>query len=91
MDCIESTVQDLSIKESAVFSSRKQVDGVILENGEKVTAKSIVLTTGTFLGGIVHIGENSYKAGRIGESSSSELANTLSKFHFSLGRLRTGD
>ncbi|WVX51288.1 tRNA uridine 5-carboxymethylaminomethyl modification enzyme MnmG [Roseobacter fucihabitans] len=67
-----------------------RVRGVVLDDGSAIRAKSVVLTTGTFLRGIIHIGDVSYSAGRMGDRSSDRLAKRIDDFGFSLGRLKTG-
>jgi tRNA uridine 5-carboxymethylaminomethyl modification enzyme len=64
--------------------------GVVLANGEAITAGRIVLTTGTFLNGLIHIGDEKIPAGRVGEAPSRGLAATLARAGFALGRLKTG-
>ncbi len=80
---ISGTVEDLII-------SQNKVTGVILDNGEKIYGITVILTTGTFLGGMIHIGNKSIPAGRIGEKASYGLSKTLAKYQFPLGRLKTG-
>ncbi len=64
--------------------------GVVTADGHTVTAGAVVLTTGTFLRGVIHIGEESHAAGRVGEAPALGLAATLTRFDFRLGRLKTG-
>jgi tRNA uridine 5-carboxymethylaminomethyl modification enzyme len=64
--------------------------GVRLRDGRKVTCGAVVLTTGTFLRGLIHIGERQTPAGRVGEAPSVGLALTLERLGLSLGRLKTG-
>jgi tRNA uridine 5-carboxymethylaminomethyl modification enzyme len=64
--------------------------GVRLKDGRALTAKSVVLTTGTFLRGLIHIGERKISAGRFDEAPAVGLAQTLERAQFSLGRLKTG-
>lgn len=66
------------------------VDGVVLSDGQEIEASSIVLTTGTFLNGVIHIGDVSRKAGRWGDNASTQLADSLMRFDLPLGRLKTG-
>ena len=66
------------------------IKGVCLENGEKLNAKAVILTTGTFLNGIIHMGDKTIAAGRVGEPPSVSLANDLRSFKLSMGRLKTG-
>jgi tRNA uridine 5-carboxymethylaminomethyl modification enzyme len=64
--------------------------GVVTESGERISAAATVLTTGTFLGGLIHCGESRIAAGRVGEAPSVALASTLSNLGFEMGRLKTG-
>lgn len=66
------------------------VSGVVLEGGETIQAKAVVLTTGTFLGGMILIGDQKYPAGRMGEKGSYRLAHRLRDLGFQVGRLKTG-
>lgn len=61
-----------------------------LADGRRLCAGTIVLTTGTFLRGLIHIGERKIPAGRVGESPALGLSRTLERFGFALGRLKTG-
>ena len=67
-----------------------RVVGVEDQTGFGYQAKAVVLATGTFLSGLIHIGFNSYKAGRAGEFASYGLAADLKKLGFELGRMKTG-
>lgn len=67
-----------------------RVSGVELANGSNVNAKSVVLTSGTFLRGVIHIGDVSRPGGRMGDTPSIKLAEQLSDFDLPLGRLKTG-
>ncbi len=83
----------LSIKQSEVTDLLVEDDtllGVALRDGRKVQAEAVVLTTGTFLNGLIHIGENRYAAGRSGEPPSIPLAERLKSLGFDWGRLKTG-
>ncbi|MEM9966576.1 MAG: tRNA uridine-5-carboxymethylaminomethyl(34) synthesis enzyme MnmG [Pseudomonadota bacterium] len=64
--------------------------GVILGNGETLTCEAIVLTTGTFLRGVIHIGDTARAGGRIGSAASTKLAERLRSAKLPLGRLKTG-
>ena len=68
----------------------RRVAGVVLADGEIVRAPRIVLTTGTFLNGLIHIGEEKIPAGRVGEAPALGLSDTLLSCGFALGRLKTG-
>jgi tRNA uridine 5-carboxymethylaminomethyl modification enzyme len=64
--------------------------GVILLDGTRIQAKSVVLTTGTFLNGLIHLGQRTWPAGRIDEAPSIGLAKTLYALGLPMGRLKTG-
>jgi tRNA uridine 5-carboxymethylaminomethyl modification enzyme len=67
-----------------------QVAGVILSDGSEVRAGKVILTTGTFLRGLIHIGDVSYPGGRMGDKPSDKLAQRLDALDLPLGRLKTG-
>lgn len=67
-----------------------RVTGVVTQTGMRFTARAVVLTTGTFLRGLIHIGETSYPAGRAGEFPAVGLSESLESLGFVLGRLKTG-
>jgi tRNA uridine 5-carboxymethylaminomethyl modification enzyme len=80
---IEASVEDIVIK-------NKKLSGVVLENLGEINCQTLVLTTGTFLRGLIRIGTESYPAGRVGDNSSISLAKSIEKLKFSIGRLKTG-
>ncbi len=80
---VESSVDDLIIKNA-------KVHGVVTENGNRFYAPSVVLTTGTFLGGSIHIGMENYSGGRTGDPASIKLAQRLRELPFTIERLKTG-
>ena len=80
---IEATVGDLLVEDGVCC-------GVIDESGASHRAGAVVLTTGTFLGGLIHLGEEITPAGRIGESPSNMLAERLRALDLPIGRLKTG-
>ena len=80
---IEAAVGDLLIE-------NQRVTGLIAETGEVYQAGAVVLTTGTFLGGVIHLGDERTAAGRIGEAPSNMLAERLAAYNLPLGRLKTG-
>jgi tRNA uridine 5-carboxymethylaminomethyl modification enzyme len=67
-----------------------RVVGLALEAGDTYSCRALVITTGTFLNGLIHIGPEQHAAGRVGEPPSSDLANSLKSFGFEWGRLKTG-
>ncbi|OUU38053.1 MAG: tRNA uridine-5-carboxymethylaminomethyl(34) synthesis enzyme MnmG [Cellvibrionales bacterium TMED49] len=79
----QQTVSDLLICDDHVC-------GVITQMGETIYAGAVVLTTGTFLSGKIHIGKNNYSGGRAGEASSTSLSKALRDLPFRFGRLKTG-
>ncbi|SOC17423.1 tRNA uridine-5-carboxymethylaminomethyl(34) synthesis enzyme MnmG [Thalassospira xiamenensis] len=83
---IEGAVHDLKIAEGG----DNRVIGVITEDGREYDSGAVVLTTGTFLRGLIHIGEKTTPAGRIGDAPALGLSETLEKFGFRVGRLKTG-
>ena len=66
------------------------MSGVRLADGREIAAGAVVLTTGTFLRGLIHIGEKQIPAGRVGEAPAMGLSRTLENLGFALGRLKTG-
>src|SRR6202044_803128 len=80
---IEGEVDDISVCEG-------RAAGVMLGDGRAFAAASIVLTTGTFLRGLSHIGDRQIPAGRAGEAPRLRLSRTLERAGFALGRLKTG-
>jgi tRNA uridine 5-carboxymethylaminomethyl modification enzyme len=67
-----------------------RVTGILLGDAREFAAGAVVLTTGTFLRGLIHVGERQTPAGRVGEAPAAGLSNTLMNMGFALGRLKTG-
>jgi tRNA uridine 5-carboxymethylaminomethyl modification enzyme len=80
---IEGAVEDLLVADNRVV-------GVLLADGGEVRAHGVILTTGTFLNGLIHIGSEKIPAGRVGEPPSRGLSKTLHRYGLPLGRLKTG-
>ncbi|WP_317992489.1 tRNA uridine-5-carboxymethylaminomethyl(34) synthesis enzyme MnmG [Bartonella gliris] len=80
---IEDEALDLIVKDN-------HVSGVLLKKNGQFFSGAVVLTTGTFLRGFIHIGDKTWSAGRMGEQSSIQLAERLESYGISLGRLKTG-
>ena len=80
---IEAEVTDLVVKNYSV-------SGVVFGNSEIVNCKCVILTTGTFLNGQIHIGQKSYPGGRSGDVASIRLADRLREMDLPMGRLKTG-
>jgi tRNA uridine 5-carboxymethylaminomethyl modification enzyme len=68
----------------------KHVKGVVTQTGQTFESKSVILTSGTFLNGVIHIGESQYGGGRSGERASVGISASLEKLGFEVGRLKTG-
>ena len=79
----EGEVVDILVREDAI-------EGVVLKNGEKIKSKKTILTTGTFLNGVMYKGDDSIAGGRVGESSSIPLSDKLYSLKLPMGRLKTG-
>jgi len=84
LDIMAGEVDDIDI------GCGEHVKAVVLANGRRLRAGRVVLTTGTFLRGLIHIGERQIPAGRTGDAPSYGLSKTLERAGFSLGRLKTG-
>ncbi|CAM5775235.1 tRNA uridine 5-carboxymethylaminomethyl modification enzyme MnmG [Labrys miyagiensis] len=80
---VEAEVDDILVESG-------RATAVVTAAGDRFGCGSVVLTTGTFLGGIIHIGERRIPAGRVGEAPALALSRTLARIGFALGRLKTG-
>ena len=80
---ISNEVKDLLI-------GNNKIEGVLTSDNQKIYASSVILTTGTFLNGIIHIGDKKTPAGRINEKPSYGISQKLAQYNFRLGRLKTG-
>jgi len=83
LSIIEGSVVDLVIEDSTIKS-------IITEKGEEFFSDSVILTTGTFLGGVMHTGLEQSSGGRVGDPSSDQLAKKLRGLNLKVGRLKTG-
>lgn len=83
LDVIEAEVDDLVMEAGSVC-------GVVNKDGTKIACRAVVLTTGTFLRGLIHIGDRRIEAGRMNDASAQGLSVTLERSGFRLGRLKTG-
>ena len=70
--------------------NKNSVNGFVTQSGKEVVCKKLILTTGTFLNGLIHVGEKQTPAGRINEKPSTGLSEQLKKYNFKIGRLKTG-
>jgi tRNA uridine 5-carboxymethylaminomethyl modification enzyme len=87
-----SGIRNLTVLEGEVddLVTDGRVTGVRLGDGRVLAAGAVVVTTGTFLRGLIHIGEQQFPAGRMGEAPATGLSHTLERAGFALGRLKTG-
>jgi tRNA uridine 5-carboxymethylaminomethyl modification enzyme len=83
LEVIEAAVEDL-------IADGNMVNGVLTADGRQIAASAVVLTTGTFLRGLIHIGERKIPAGRVGEAPALGLSERLYGLGFRMGRLKTG-
>jgi tRNA uridine 5-carboxymethylaminomethyl modification enzyme len=77
-------------KAARILTERDRITGLALEDGQNYSCRALVVTTGTFLNGLVHVGREQRPSGRAGEPPSRELAESLKSFGFRWGRLKTG-
>lgn len=83
LDFCQATVNDLLLENN-------KISGVVTSIGTKFYAKTVILTNGTFLNGLIHIGEKNYGGGRTGEQASFGITKALERVGFSSGRMKTG-
>ncbi len=83
LEVLEAEVSDLIVQNGRVV-------GVILGDGSEITAGAVILTAGTFLRGVIHIGDQTHTGGRMGDKSSVALAERIDALGLPLGRLKTG-
>ena len=87
--CVNLTIHEGAV-ETILVTQDNRIEGVQMADGSKYCAPSVVLTTGTFLNGIVHIGDKQIKAGRRDEQAVSSISTFLQQMNLKLGRLKTG-
>ncbi|WP_315743606.1 MULTISPECIES: tRNA uridine-5-carboxymethylaminomethyl(34) synthesis enzyme MnmG [unclassified Bradyrhizobium] len=83
LDVIEGEADELVVSDG-------RVSGIKLSDGRHLSAGAVVITTGTFLRGLIHLGERNWPAGRVGEAPALGLSRSLEAIGFKLGRLKTG-
>jgi tRNA uridine 5-carboxymethylaminomethyl modification enzyme len=86
IEVVEGFVRELSFDANRT----RRVHGVRLVDGTEVTADAVVVTTGTFLGGLMHVGRTQTPGGRVGEAPATHLSQQLAALGFDLKRLKTG-
>ncbi|WP_332303774.1 tRNA uridine-5-carboxymethylaminomethyl(34) synthesis enzyme MnmG [Rhizobium sp. GR12] len=88
-----SAIENLTIIEGDAFDiemAEERVSAVIMANGSRIPCGAVVVTSGTFLRGLIHIGSEKIPAGRVGEKPSIGLSDTLARLGLAMGRLKTG-
>ncbi len=95
-ECMQETLRDQDKLDIAcgtvdrILTEHGSVTGIVTASGEHNTARAVILTSGTFLKGLIHIGLNHFPAGRAGEASAERLSDCMRDFGFEVGRLKTG-
>lgn len=91
---IQGFAEEICVEEGWVSDgsggTRRQVKGIITSFGHFIPARCVIITTGTFLNGLIHIGLHRFPAGRAGDPPSTGLAESLKRLGFPMGRLKTG-
>ncbi|WKX94251.1 hypothetical protein Q1695_011477 [Nippostrongylus brasiliensis] len=87
LQVLEGSVEKLT---TASCGDRLRVTGVVLDDGRQLRAKTVLISSGTFLGGEIFLGRDRWPAGRIGEKSATGLSKSFQELGFALSRLRTG-
>lgn len=94
LSVLEGKVGDIIVSKDNIdpgdHVSQGRITGVRLEDGQIIPTSQVVITTGTFLGGEIHIGMEAYPSGRMGEAATFGLSKSLRTAGFTLGRLKTG-
>lgn len=93
MKSVIASTQNLEVLQSEVKALKTQNDkciGVVLEDGSEILSKTTIITTGTFMNGVMHMGNSQVSGGRVGDKASVGLSDQLKSFGFSVHRLKTG-
>jgi tRNA uridine 5-carboxymethylaminomethyl modification enzyme len=94
LSVVEGKVADIVVSRDNISGnntvSQGRITGIRLEDGSMIPAAQVIITTGTFLGGEIHIGLEAYPSGRMGEAATFGLSKSLRDAGFTLGRLKTG-
>jgi tRNA uridine 5-carboxymethylaminomethyl modification enzyme len=93
MQALLDSTPNLTVREAmvdSIIADGNIVQGIRLEDGTEIFASAVIVTTGTFLRGLCHMGEKQWEAGRRGEAAAYGLSASLSALGFPLGRLKTG-
>ena len=89
LEVFQGSVADLALRHRTT-DDRQEVHGITLDGGQYLDSRTVVITTGTFLAGEIHIGMQAYPAGRLNEAASTALAASLRQAGLHTGRLKTG-
>jgi tRNA uridine 5-carboxymethylaminomethyl modification enzyme len=89
-EVVDFVMEGSGVRAQGPEGARQSIAGVVLRDGRTVGAKAVVVTTGTFLNGLIHCGEQQYTAGRSGEPASVLLGESLKKLGLRESRLKTG-
>lgn len=90
LDATENLTIVMGMVDEIISDEHNQVQGIRTREGATFYAQQLVLTTGTFLNGLVHVGHTNYTAGRQGEEAATKLSSFIKKFNIEMGRLKTG-
>jgi tRNA uridine 5-carboxymethylaminomethyl modification enzyme len=90
LSLVEAQVVDLLVEGDPRRGSGARIAGVLLADGGRIEADAVIVTPGTFLNGLIHIGEVSFAGGRVGERAARGISTALAELGFRLGRLKTG-
>lgn len=94
LSVVEGKVADIIVSRDGIAEddrvSQGKITGIRLEGGQVIPASNVIITTGTFLGGEIHIGLEAFPSGRMGEAATFGLSQSLRDAGFKLGRLKTG-
>jgi tRNA uridine 5-carboxymethylaminomethyl modification enzyme len=86
----DNNVEIIEATAGAILVENDKIAGIETEDGEKILGKTVIICSGTFLGGLIHIGEKQTVAGRRGEKAAYKLSDSLRQSGLELGRLKTG-
>ncbi len=86
----EKNVEIIETLAGQIIVENEKVAGIRTETGELILCKAVIVATGTFLGGLIHIGVKKIKAGRIGENAAYQLSDSFRELGFEISRLKTG-
>ena len=90
VDFWQDMVKGLLVSRGTSLNGMQAIEGVVTGMGQEIRAKSVVLTNGTFLNGVIHVGEKQFGGGRMGESKATGITEQLVELGFETDRLKTG-